>query len=516
MINTCKNVFEPTGVKSIKALFLVIALLHISFMGRAQSCPVKPPTLIYTGTAPDTLCIGSPVDYLISGVKKDDPSYSLSYSFDGVTYSPAHTKIDSAVAGNYTVYIRQYQTASPSCNAFSKFSIVILPVPPPVNGVKPRPGHPADATNRTVFVCEGYPFNLNDSVNGPAAAYQLKWMAVNASGNQVPFSGSVAKALYNGRDTSFYVQNYSKTSCAGAYDTITVSVLPLPLVKNSPSSYQVCQGKPVTFTALDVHTGNSPTYDWYINDTLKIAKSGPVYLLSPNPYKFGQKVKVYYVVHISKDAPYYHCDSIGPPTGGVFVSDTVSIKILPLSKVPGPVLGPFIVYEGQQNAFYQVPLDTALAYTWRYSNLKDATLFPSNNTLKVNYSSGLDFSSNKEIIDTLTLTVRNVCDSSVEQLIIHIRPYLKPINILTPNGDGINDRWVVYNIENDAYINNQVMIYDRYGNMVYKISNYTNVSGWDGTYNGHPLSEGTYYYIILYKEDTYTKSLKGYINILRK
>lgn len=496
--------------------FLVFYLFLLPLTGSGQACTVKKPTLIYTGTAPDTLCINSQVNYLITGVKPDNNSYSLSYSFDGITYQNNPVKIDSSLSGTYSVYIRQYLTSNTGCNNFTKFSIVVLPVPPAVKGIKPRPNHPSDPPQRLLFVCEGYSYNLNDSINGPDPGYTLKWSALDASGNTVPFNGILSKVRYTGRDTSFFVRNYSPKSCTGKTDTIIVSVLPIPLMRNSPSQYQVCQNKPVTFTALDVHTGNFPTYDWYINDTLKVAKSGPVFQLSPNPYKSGQKVKVYYVVHISKDAPYYHCDSVGPPTGGKFVSDTISIKILPLSKIPSPILGPNIVYEGQKNAFYQVKLDTTLIYTWRVSNPKNETITFANNTAKLNFSTGLDFSSNQEIINYLILTVKNTCDSISDTLPIHIRPYLNPINILTPNGDGINDKWVIYNIDNAAYSGNQVMVYDRYGNMVFKTSNYTNATAWDGTYNGRPLSEGTYYYIILFKEETFTKSLKGYINILRK
>ena len=502
-------------LSSLKIPFLVFCLFLLPLAGFSQ-CVVKKPTLVYTGTLPDTICINSPVNYLITNVKPDNSSYSLSYSFDGITYSANPVKIDTLTAGNYNIYIRQSLISSPStCSAFSNFSIVILPAPPAIKGVKPRPNFPADPLNRTLFVCEGYSYNLNDSINGPDPGYSLKWTATNASGNTVPFTGILSKVKYTGRDTSFFVRNYAPGSCAGKNDTIIVSVLPMPHMRNSPSQYQVCETKPVTFTALDVHTGNDPKYDWYINDTLKIAKSGPVYLLSPNPYKSGQKVKVYYIVHISKDAPYYHCDSVGPPTGGKFVSDTISIKILPLSKQPFPY-GPVIVYQGQKNAFYQVPLDTTLTYSWRVSNPKNETISFANNTARVNYSDSLDFSSNHEIIDTIVLTVRNTCDSIQGRLVVHIRPYLKPINILTPNGDGINDKWVIYNIDNDAYKSNQIMIYDRYGSMVFKASNYTNYTGWDGTFNGRPLSEGTYYYIILFKEDTFTKTLKGYINILRK
>lgn len=81
-------------------------------------------------------------------------------------------------------------------------------------------------------------------------------------------------------------------------------------------------------------------------------------------------------------------------------------------------------------------------------------------------------------------------------------------NILTPNGDGINDRWVIRNI--DSYPDNELKIFDRTGRMVYQRRNYSN--DWDGTMNGRRLTEGTYYYILTI--DGSGKTIKGYVTII--
>lgn len=83
------------------------------------------------------------------------------------------------------------------------------------------------------------------------------------------------------------------------------------------------------------------------------------------------------------------------------------------------------------------------------------------------------------------------------------------VNILTPNGDGRNDRWVVRNL--DSYPDNEVKIYDRAGRLIYNRRNYSN--DWDGTLNGSPLAEGTYYYILTIENGA--RTAKGYITIIR-
>lgn len=83
-------------------------------------------------------------------------------------------------------------------------------------------------------------------------------------------------------------------------------------------------------------------------------------------------------------------------------------------------------------------------------------------------------------------------------------------NIITPNGDGKNDTWVIKNI--DQYPNNSVKVMDKSGNVVYSKQGYTN--DWDGTYNNGPLSQGTYYYIVDFGADT-GLVYRGFITIVR-
>ncbi|WP_168187471.1 MBG domain-containing protein, partial [Pedobacter sp. G11] len=82
-------------------------------------------------------------------------------------------------------------------------------------------------------------------------------------------------------------------------------------------------------------------------------------------------------------------------------------------------------------------------------------------------------------------------------------------NILTPNGDGVNDTWIVQNI--DMYPNNEVRIFDRNGRELYNKKGYDNA--WAGTVRGSDLAEGTYYYVITYGPDKLVQ--KGFITIIR-
>ncbi|RYE19621.1 MAG: T9SS type B sorting domain-containing protein, partial [Sphingobacteriales bacterium] len=105
-------------------------------------------------------------------------------------------------------------------------------------------------------------------------------------------------------------------------------------------------------------------------------------------------------------------------------------------------------------------------------------------------------------VKSLTLTLS---DLPVEQGIT-----AKATNVMSPNGDGVNDTWVVENIQ--LYPKNSVRIVDRAGRLVYEKKGYDNT--WDATIKGVPLAEGTYYYIIDFGDGKTIK--KGFITILRK
>ncbi|WP_250427426.1 T9SS type B sorting domain-containing protein [Pontibacter ruber] len=66
-------------------------------------------------------------------------------------------------------------------------------------------------------------------------------------------------------------------------------------------------------------------------------------------------------------------------------------------------------------------------------------------------------------------------------------------NGFTPNGDGINDRWVLKNLSL-LYPNCKVTVYNRWGSLVFEAVGYK--TEWDGTHNGKRLPDGTYYCII--------------------
>jgi len=94
---------------------------------------------------------------------------------------------------------------------------------------------------------------------------------------------------------------------------------------------------------------------------------------------------------------------------------------------------------------------------------------------------------------SLTTTDFNGCRSSDLMLIDFADCIIQIPNIITPNGDGLNDQWVI-GLDRPQFFD--VVIYNRWGQVVYESKDFSQF--WDGTHyqSGELCSEGVYFYII--------------------
>ena len=85
----------------------------------------------------------------------------------------------------------------------------------------------------------------------------------------------------------------------------------------------------------------------------------------------------------------------------------------------------------------------------------------------------------------------------------------------SPNGDGINDTLLIGGI--NSFPNNEVIIYNRWGQEVFSRAGYSNSNPWDGTYGSDivgvsDVPDGTYFYSI---EDGKGEQYLGFLSVLR-
>ena len=92
---------------------------------------------------------------------------------------------------------------------------------------------------------------------------------------------------------------------------------------------------------------------------------------------------------------------------------------------------------------------------------------------------------------TLTVTSKDGCAVTDEVTVnVIIDPTIP--NVFSPNGDGINDTWVIKYLE--TFVNATIKIFNRYGQQVFFAQQYN--TPWDGRFNGQDMPVGVYYFMI--------------------
>ena len=177
------------------------------------------------------------------------------------------------------------------------------------------------------------------------------------------------------------------------------------------------------------------------------------------------------------------------------ISDTTLLFIN-----PGPVVnaGPDkFVLENETTILESVVSAANLQYLWT------PNLFLNNNTIKNPVVTGIN-----DQLYTLTVTDNYGCSNQDDVFVKVLKKPLIP-NTFTPNNDGINDTWIIANLE--SYANCKVQVFNRYGQMVFESRGYT--KPWDGTLNGKALPFGTFYYVI--EPGSGRKPITGYVTIVK-
>ncbi|MCP4520202.1 MAG: choice-of-anchor D domain-containing protein, partial [Cytophagales bacterium] len=120
-----------------------------------------------------------------------------------------------------------------------------------------------------------------------------------------------------------------------------------------------------------------------------------------------------------------------------------------------------------------------------------------------------------------TISINNSSNTftfNVKAEVYEISEVLEIYGGFSPDNNGQNDTWIIKNIE--LFPENSVKIFNRWGNLVWTSSNYDNETNvWKGESNqgikvGNQLPDGTYFYIINYKDaNGIDQTRSGYVLI---
>lgn len=138
-------------------------------------------------------------------------------------------------------------------------------------------------------------------------------------------------------------------------------------------------------------------------------------------------------------------------------------------------------YFDDQSTFTTSPI---VNWAWNFGDGTTQVNGAPNDVMNVYYNSGYT---------TVTLTVTDASGCKDQyKLVIFIDPDFDMPNVFTPNGDGANDVFAFYNPIFNKF---DILIQNRWGNVVVDQKNLTGINLWDGTDNGNEkCTDGVYFY----------------------
>jgi gliding motility-associated-like protein len=360
---------------------------------------------------------------------------------------------------NFTVTGSGGCTSSPSGN-------VVINQPPPIPAA-PVPGTitaPTCATPTGTLVLTRLPSPGTWTITSIPAGISL-----SGNGSTATISGIIPG-----------VYTFRVTSEAGCISPVSSSVV-IPPVPNAPvltinNPAPLCAPSTVDLTAPAITAGSPEglTYTYWTNQNTTSPYTTPTLATTGTYYIRG--------------------------TNSALCSDVKPVTVI-IRNTPVAVAGPDQVLDYAFTTTISAnPLGEGETGIW--SLLKGTAII-------AKPSSASTTASNLEIGENILIwrVSNGVCLPSADTLKITVRDLVVP-TLITPNNDGRNDYFILNGIENEP--DNELVVFDRRGIIVFRDKRYHN--DWNGIdYNGKPLADDTYFYII----KTRGKPRTGFVVIRR-
>ncbi len=288
---------------------------------------------------------------------------------------------------------------------------------------------------------------------------------------------------------TYTITNFSDVNCAGtASGSAVVTVNPIPSVLVSGGGF-VCDGEELPSVEIEF-TGTGP---WSVVIRLPEGKDTLIENANTSPLVFNPSTEGFYVVRSVADANGCVAFNLG-------ATKEVGFYLLPLVDAGADktvAFGESTVLDGRVVTAY----GGFVTYAWTPD---DSTL--NNPAIEKPTARPLETTTYE-----LKATDRNGCSASDSVTVfVTDKIFVDVINVFTPDGDGINEFFVIRN--RDAFDVVELTIVNRWGHILFESDNYFN--NWDGTWKGKPVDDGTYYYVIRLPNDG-NKIVKGAVTILR-
>lgn len=339
------------------------------------------------------------------------------------------------------------------------------------SGPPPQPSQITEAGKivSEVGVCEGELVDLEATPAGSNFNFQWQKNGINIIGATQP---KYQASQYG----DYTVIKSFKTTCANDTVSQKVTVKAPTLLKNNATNYEICEGDSIKIEAIP--TRNNMTFEWKYDNKV----------VGSNSYLLAKKIGLYY---IEGKLIGFNCSSKD------------SIKVNKKSNTILKIADRTIALSLGDSKMLQVSNDNSqTTFLWSPNQWLDKTTIATPTTTPQD-----------DIEYKVVATTPNMCPVKDSIKVTIIRRIFIP-NAFTPNNDSMNDVWEISGIK--QYSDNEVYIYNRWGELVYYSKGYQ--TAFDGKFtNGSDLPVGDYAYMIRVKKPSSNEIIeyKGALVLLR-
>lgn len=327
-------------------------------------------------------------------------------------------------------------------------------------------------------VCKGFPTTLNSDVNGGTVPYHYQWVSIPNSVNDTNASTTHAPSA----DSDYVLSVVDDRGCT-VQDRFSVVVHPNPDVAFEPSIREGCDELEVSFTN---NTQDADTYVWIFGDGSTSAEFEPTHVYGNG--NFSVTLNAY---------NQFGCYN------GLIRSPLIEV-------IPTPTAG-FVSRPGLTDE----PVCLPEATFWLNSTSENA------NAIYWDFGNGdteIAGDVTYTYLDTGRYTITMIaenkfgCTDTIDDgvWILPVPEFYIP-NAFTPNGDQLNDEFLIMGLEIVDY---NIEIFDRYGKLIF-VSESMGES-WNGEFGGQPAPEGVYVWkarAVNNKGETWNR--KGTVTLIR-